>query len=482
MGVLLALPATSLAQTRTDWQQHDGLEVTSSNPDGLIEFTCTSTTHGDQCFYDDATIPTELDGGWFNAPDPDIIDFELSRSRVCNAPDTCFDWGDFTYFQTIVDIPFMTVVTDFTIDFSGMDDGSRVTIFNSDYPNGLVIPGSYVYLYGTGTTNLSSYVISGEENRVVITQVDDCCSQNKLKSAQVMLNGAPVPTDWDRDGDGLTDWEEWELGTDPLDPDTDGDGISDGDEVDGTGPLEDWGPTDPLEADTDGDGIDDGDEAYGEGPLAGVAVTDPTSVDTDGDGLSDGLEIGIDPADDNPWQNTNPADADTDDDGIPDGIEDANGDGSWDWGETNPQTADTDGDGLQDGTEMGLTEPLGEGTDMDFFIPDADGGATTTDPLNRDTDDGGALDGKEDANKNGRVDPGERDPSLGHDDWTLPEFENPDREREQAANAEATGHLNVPVALHEIQARSDCSCSNSTPLGGFGAALLSVAFLLRRRR
>ena len=29
-----------------------------------------------------------------------------------------------------------------TISFSGMDDGSRVTIFNSVYPGGFVIPGS----------------------------------------------------------------------------------------------------------------------------------------------------------------------------------------------------------------------------------------------------------------------------------------------------------------------------------------------------
>lgn len=40
-----------------------------------------------------------------------------------------------------------------TIAFNGMDDGSRVTIFNSQYPGGLVIPGSYVYLGGTDSCN-----------------------------------------------------------------------------------------------------------------------------------------------------------------------------------------------------------------------------------------------------------------------------------------------------------------------------------------
>lgn len=43
----------------------------------------------------------------------------------------------------------------------------------------------------------------------------------------------------DSDGDGLSDDEEDDLGTDPNDPDTDGDGVNDGDEVDaGTDPLD----------------------------------------------------------------------------------------------------------------------------------------------------------------------------------------------------------------------------------------------------
>ena len=56
----------------------------------------------------------------------------------------------------------------------------------------------------------------------------------------------------DRDGDGLADFEEDELGTDPDNPDTDGDGLLDGTEVNGEN------PTDPLNADTDGDGLCDG--------------------------------------------------------------------------------------------------------------------------------------------------------------------------------------------------------------------------------
>lgn len=195
--VALALPAH--AQTRTPWQMHDGLEVTPANPLGLVLFTCTPAMHGDICEYADATIPPQNDSGWGPAPDPAIINFSI-QSRVCSAPVSCGVYGDFTYFQTLVDVPLNVVVTTFTIEFHGMDDGSRVSIFNSAYPAGLVIPGSYVFLGGSGTTDLHTYIVAGEVNRVVITQVDDCCVENNLREAIVVLNGevvtAATATSW----------------------------------------------------------------------------------------------------------------------------------------------------------------------------------------------------------------------------------------------------------------------------------------------
>ncbi|MFA5129714.1 MAG: hypothetical protein WC477_02200 [Patescibacteria group bacterium] len=72
----------------------------------------------------------------------------------------------------------------------------------------------------------------------------------------------PVPIQTiDSDGDGLSDADEVQLGTDPHSADTDGDGLSDGDEV------HLW-HTDPLKADTDGDGYSDGAEVQnGYNPL-----------------------------------------------------------------------------------------------------------------------------------------------------------------------------------------------------------------------
>lgn len=133
----------------------------------------------------------------------------------------------------------------------------------------------------------------------------------------------------DTDGDGLTDAEEAELGTDPMNADTDGDGLTDGDEVNNYG-------TDPLKADTDGDGLNDGAEVNSHG-------TDPLNPDTDDDGLSDGAEVN--------QHRTDPLDSDSDGDGLTDG-EEVN-----DYG-TDPNNPNTDGDGFTDSQEIEMgTDP-----------------------------------------------------------------------------------------------------------------------------
>jgi len=85
----------------------------------------------------------------------------------------------------------------------------------------------------------------------------------------------------DADGDGLSNKEEEELGTDPENADSDGDGLSDFDE-------HEWG-SNPLEVDTDGDGLEDKGEKD--------AGTDPNAVDSDEDGYTDFEEVhaGTDP-------------------------------------------------------------------------------------------------------------------------------------------------------------------------------------------
>lgn len=149
----------------------------------------------------------------------------------------------------------------------------------------------------------------------------------------------------DPDGDGLTNREEKQLGTDKHNADSDGDGLTDGAEV-----L--TYKSNPMKADTDGDGLKDGEEVNN-------SKTDPNKADTDGDGLNDGDEV--------TKTNTSPTKADSDGDSLNDGQE-------VNQYKTNPNKADTDGDGLSDGQEVNQYK---------------------TDPMKVDTDGGTVSDGQE---------------------------------------------------------------------------------------
>ena len=111
--------------------------------------------------------------------------------------------------------------------------------------------------------------------------------------------------DWD--GDGLTNAEEQQAGTDMNNADTDNDGMPDGWEVNyGLNPnsasdgsadpdgdtlsnLEEYqSGTNPNSADTDGDGTNDANDAYPNDPNDGAAS------DSDGDGIPDDEENDFD--------------------------------------------------------------------------------------------------------------------------------------------------------------------------------------------
>ncbi|HEY7034047.1 MAG TPA: peptidoglycan DD-metalloendopeptidase family protein [Thermomicrobiales bacterium] len=218
----------------------------------------------------------------------------------------------------------------------------------------------------------------------------------------------------DKDGDGLTDDQETELGTDPNNPDTDGDGLPDYNEV-----MQHQ--TDPKNPDTDGDGYNDHDEVS-----AGSNPNDPSSTpanlgtaDSDGDGLSN---------DDEASHGTDPNNPDSDGDGYQDGEEvnagsnptdpasfpgnaatvDSDGDGVNDDQEaslgTDPTNPDSDGDGYPDGAEVSAgsnpTDPASfpgnTGVDGDGDgLPDSDETNRGTDPNNPDSDGDGLNDGQE---------------------------------------------------------------------------------------
>ncbi len=183
-------PAAMAQVSRTPWQMHQGTE-------GVIKNLNLEAPGADRAkllkMFELASIPAD-GAGWVPAPNPDSIGFGSdSASQIDEAGGTCLKALDYTYFQTLVNVPAGTTVDEFKIIFTGMDDASRITVFNANHPEGLVVDGSYVTKVQAtaGTTDLRDLMAAGP-NRVVITQVDWCPNGNKLQSARVELNGSVV--------------------------------------------------------------------------------------------------------------------------------------------------------------------------------------------------------------------------------------------------------------------------------------------------
>ena len=157
---------------------------------GPMCFATKFSIHGEKGEYVYSSIPAEGAAGWTPVTAA-TIDFS-EGSAMCGRGCDCLDGGEFTYFQTFFDIPVGYAVSSLVVSFGGVDDGARVTVFNSAHPTGVVDDGSYILLGGTPvTTNLAPFIVTGR-NRIVITHLDDCCSWRALTGVHVTLNGTPL--------------------------------------------------------------------------------------------------------------------------------------------------------------------------------------------------------------------------------------------------------------------------------------------------
>lgn len=277
--------------------------------------------------------------------------------KLCPTADTPIDTCEFVDLNGVIDLSGPVYLS------TGPDSDVPVEIHGVSYvwgEDGVVPLGEYflnVNAQAPAGSTLDRVEGSAGSGPAGFSVTIDAANPNAILTVVYVETDDQNPVD--TDGDGLTDAEEAELGTDPTNPDTDEDGLFDGEEVREGGPG-----TDPTKYDTDGDGFGDNQEVVtGSDPLdpESVPATGEPGVDSDGDLLTDVQEAEI---------GTDPNNPDTDGDGLTDfaevGFEPGSSTG------TDPLNSDTDGDGLNDGEE------INNGTDPNDPNDPPDGASLST--------------------------------------------------------------------------------------------------------
>jgi len=209
ISLLLACAVADDSATRTPWSYIRG------PPGFTVAPYPYPATHGGASEFSAAVIP-----------DPTTIDDPDTEWLPCNADDDfcvsgdnigietesrlndCWVHLDFSYFLTVVEIPQDFEITQFSIEFTIMDDGAQIYIQNDDYDTPTLVPGSLVTLGGTEDFDFdTTTMVTSGTNYIIIVQVDDCAVLNNI-IATVALNGEEivvVPPPTCPEGEGCDD-------------------------------------------------------------------------------------------------------------------------------------------------------------------------------------------------------------------------------------------------------------------------------------
>lgn len=284
--------------------------------------------------------PVEL-AGWAVGDKEQLI-VDLTLGGAPRGTDTNLDWVNYDYFDAIFSDGASVAVS---ATGGGLTAGQVYYV----HPYFTTVGIWYSFhvseadaLAGTGLVDLTDSITASLNPATIVHGVEGV-SLAPYQAGPLTEKTATSRTDSvDSDGDGLTDYDEFFLRTDPRSKDSDGDGIDDRTEYLGY------------------------DLGHKVGDLnIGIIKTDPLDADTDNDKRSDGAEAELVDVELNRWVvrvagqtpyrvYSNPLVADADFDRVVDGDEFA-------YFQTDPNNGNTDGDKRDDGREFNAgTNPLAE--------------------------------------------------------------------------------------------------------------------------